>query len=384
MGDWVLIDGRPAQGKRRGMGVYVTRLVESLAKLPGAPAIKVALDKNAGEDPWAQDFGVERIWASAPHAPRWEQTVLPALAAKNGAGLVHHTANGSAYKSKVPTVVTVHDAIFLRSLFSISDRWYPRQIAAYLYYRFSVGRGARRARAILTDSEYSRQTLIRKLKLNPARVRTIHLAEPFAAEALPENELNATLEALGIRRPYILGLGAIDRRKNTANLVRAFARLPRTAAPLLVLAGFEKTQYSEVPAIIREWNLESRVKILGYLEETQLAALFQGAGVFAYPSVEEGFGLPVLQAFLHGIPVVTTRNGSLAEVAGEAARFVDPQDLRAMSREIMILLTDTTESHRTALAGYMQAKKFSWEKTASQTADAYRWALGQSPSAQSN
>jgi glycosyltransferase involved in cell wall biosynthesis len=376
MGDWVLVDGRPAQGKRRGMGVYVTRLVESLAALPDAPRIKVALDKNAGEDPWTTDFAVERLWESAPHAPRWEQTVLPALAQKHGAGLLHHTANASAWKSRVPTVVTVHDAIFLRSLFSISTKFYSRQVAAYFYYRFGVGRGARRARAVLTDSEYSRQTLIRKLRLNPSRVRTIHLAEPFEAAALPEQELNPILAALGIRRPYVLGLGAIDRRKNTANLVRAFARLPRSAAPQLVLAGFEKTEYSDVPQIIREWGLESRVKIFGYLEESQLAALFQGAGVFAYPSLEEGFGLPVLQAFLHGIPVITTRNGSLAEVAGDAARFVDPLDLRALSREMMTLLTDTNVSHHTALAGYMQAKKFSWEKTARQTAEAYKQALG--------
>jgi alpha-1,3-rhamnosyl/mannosyltransferase len=298
--------------------------------------------------------------------------VLPGLAEKNGAGLLHHTANAAAWKSRVPTVVTVHDAIFLRSLFSISARWYSRQVAAYLYYRFGVGRGARRAQAVMTDSDYSRQMLIKKLRLNPDRVRTIHLAEPFAAVALPENELNATLEALGVRRPYVLGLGAIDRRKNTASLVRAFARLPRSAAPLLVLAGFEKTEYSDVPAIIREWHLENRVKIFGYLEETQLAALFQGAGVFVYPSLEEGFGLPVLQAFLHGIPVITTRNSSLAEVAGMGARFVDPMDLRALSREMMTLLTDTTESHRLALAGYMQAKKFSWESTARQTAEVYR------------
>ncbi|NTV52621.1 MAG: glycosyltransferase family 4 protein [Candidatus Firestonebacteria bacterium] len=379
MGKWVLLDGRPAQGKRRGMGVYVTRLVESLAKLPDAPAIKVALDKNAGADPWAPELAVERLWDGAANAPRWEQSVLPALAEKNGAALVHHTANTAAWKSRVPCVVTVHDAIFLRSLFSISDRWYPRQVAAYLYYRFGVGRGARRARLVLTDSNYSREELIRKLNLDPVRVRAIHLAEPFEAAALPENELDEVLGGLGVRRPYVLGLGAIDRRKNTANLVRAYARLPRSAAPQLVLAGFEKLKYSEVPQIIREWNLETRVKIFGYLEERQLAALFQGAAVFAYPSLEEGFGLPLLQAFLHGIPVITTRNGSLAEVAGEGARFVDPLDLRAMSREMMTLLTDTTESHRLALAGYMQAKKFSWENTARQTADAYRQAWGDLP-----
>ncbi len=374
---WILLDGRPAQGRPRGMGVYVTRLVEALVRLNGALPIKVALDKNAGPDPWGEIEGlnVERMWGEAKQAVHWEQTVLPAMAQREGAALIHYTANASAWTSSVPHVVTVHDAIFMRSMFSISDRMYWRQMAAHLYYRYGVKRGAKRARLVLTDSEYSRTQLIRLLGLSSVCVQSVPLAEPYPTEHVSNEDVAQALEALDLKAPYILGLGAIDKRKNTANLVRAFARLPRSAAPTLVLAGFEKTEHSHVPDLIREWNLSSRVRIFGYLPTKQLAALFKGAAVFAYPSLEEGFGLPVVQAFLQGIPVVTTQTASLSEVAGQAARFADPLDPRSICRELMTVLTDPSEAHRLAMAGYMQAKRFSWDQTATKTMNAYRQAL---------
>jgi glycosyltransferase involved in cell wall biosynthesis len=373
---FVLLDGRPAQGRPRGMGIYVTRLVQAFSAQPDGVKLKVALDKNAGADPWADlPQTVERVWGEAKHTVHWEQTVLPAMAGNNGAALIHYTANASAWKCAIPHVVTVHDVIFMRSLFSISDRWYWRQAAAHLYYRYGVRRGARRAQMILTDSEYSRTQVIKKLKLQPGKVRVIPLAEPNVTEPLPEDELNRILAEMDIKRPYVLGLGAIDKRKNTANLIRAFARLPRSAAPMLVLAGFEKQEQSNIPRMITEYNLTPRVRLVNYVPAGQLAALFQGAAVFVYPSFEEGFGLPILQAFLQGIPVVTTQTASIIEVAGQAVRFADPADPRSLSREIMTVLTDPSEAHRLAYAGYMQAKRFNWANTARQTLEAYRRVL---------
>jgi len=359
------------------MGMYVRRLVPALAGLPECPPLIAALDASAGQDPWPQLTSIERLWAKGRNPFLWEQDILPKLARRFDAGLLHCTANVAPWRSPVPVVVTVHDVIFLRAPWDMADHISPRQWAAYFYYRFGVRPGARRAGLVLTDSEYSRGQLLARLHLPPGKVRTVPLAEPFEVRPLGENELPQMLSSLGVEKPYLLGLGAIDRRKNTANLVRAFARLPRAAAGTLVLAGFEKLGHSRIPELVASLGLSRRVRIFDYLPVEQLTALFQGASAFIYPTRAEGFGLPILQAFHLGVPVVTSGIASVREVAGDAARFADPLDPVGLSREIMAILVDPSESHRLAYAGYLQSKRFNWEITARRTLAAYRSVLGQ-------
>lgn len=370
----VCLDGRPAQGRPRGMGVYVRRLLPALVERDEPLRWRVALDRRAGEDPWPELTGIERVWGEARHPAYWEQGVLPGLA--RGAALLHCTANTAPWRAPLPYIVTIHDAIWLRAPWQIWDRFAWRRLPAYAYYRFGVGRGARCARLVLTDSEHSRSQLIERLHLDPGRLRAIPLAEPFPAQPLGEPELEAELAELGVQRPYLLGLGAGDPRKNTANLVRAFARLPRSAIAMLVLAGFEQEQTTSIPGLVRDLGLEPRVRRFGYLPERRLTALLQGAAVFVYPTLAEGFGLPLLLAFGLGVPVVTSRMGAVPEVAGEAARYADPRDPRSIDREIVAVLTDSNEAHRLAYAGYLQAKKFDWNETARRTAVAYHQAIG--------
>lgn len=376
MKSFVLVDGRSAQGRPRGVGIYAQRLVAALAGLSGAVNVKVALDRRAGDDPWPGLHNVERLWAAGGNPAVWEQIVLPALAQRAGAGLIHFTANASALNSDVPHVVTIHDAIFLRRLREITGRVYPRQLWAHWYYRLTVRRGAKRARRILTDSEFSQSELITKLHLPVENIRVIPLAQPHLHPALTESEVQEVLGELKIKQPYMLGFGAIDLRKNNANLVRAFARLPRSALQMLVLAGFEKAENSRVPALVNQLGLQDRLRILGYIPEKMLTALFQGASLFAYPTRAEGFGLPLLQAFHLGVPVLTSKVGSIPELAANAVRYANPDDPRSICAETLKILTDPNEAHRMALAGYLQAKHYTWELTAQKTLANYMEALG--------
>lgn len=376
MRPFVLVDGRPAQGRPRGMGIYTQRLVAALAGLSGPVGVKVALDRRAGDDPWPGLHAVERLWGVGGNPAVWEQFVLPGLARRAGASLVHFTANASALRSAVPYVVTIHDVIFLRRVGEITGRVYPRQFFAHWYYRLTVRRGARRARRILTDSEHSQSELINKLRLPVENIRVVPLAQPHLHPALTEGEVQEILGELKIKQPYMLGFGAIDLRKNNANLVRAFARMPRSALQMLVLAGFEKAERSRVPALVNQLGLQDRLRILGYIPEKMLTALFQGASLFAYPTRAEGFGLPLLQAFHLGVPVLTAKLGAIPELAANAVRYADPDDPRSICAEILQILTDPNEAHRLALAGYLQAKHFTWELTAQKTLANYAEALG--------
>ncbi|MEW6516232.1 MAG: glycosyltransferase family 1 protein [candidate division FCPU426 bacterium] len=375
MKSFVLVDGRPAQGRPRGMGVYALRLVAALAGQSRPVGIKVALDRRAGDDPWPGLHAVERLWGTAGNPALWEQSVLPTLARRAGAGLLHFTANASALRSAVPHIVTIHDAIFLRPLREITGRVYPRQVWAHWYYRLTVRAGARRARRILTDSEHSQSELITKLHLPVENIRVVPLAQPHLHPALTEGEVHEILGELKIKQPYMLGFGAIDLRKNSANLVRAFARMPRSALQMLVLAGFEKAERSHVPTLASQLGLQDRLRILGYIPERMLTALFQGASVFAYPTRAEGFGLPLLQAFHLGVPVLTSKVGSIPELAANAVRYANPEDPRSICTETLQILTDPNEAHRMALAGYLQAKHFTWEATAQKTLANYVEAL---------
>ncbi|MCD4812893.1 glycosyltransferase family 4 protein [bacterium] len=368
----IMIDGRPAQGKLRGVGVYTSRLIRALASIVDKPVdIHVALNRKSGGDPWEDLPDLVRVWGTAGNQARWEQVILPRLAHQAKADLLHCTANSSPLHCKIPHVVTVHDAIFIRRLLQISGTIYPKQVLAHYYHQWTIGRGARRADCVITDSQFSKSELIKKIRLDPEKVDVIPLADPHQTPPLPESKVKEIIEQHKIRRPYLLGFGAIDLRKNTANLVRAFARLPRSAADMLVLTGFEKHEKSLVPNLIKQFGMHNRIKILGYISEKELTALFQAAAAFVYPSKMEGFGLPILQAFRLGVPVITTNAGSIPEVAGNAVRLVEPDDPRSICQAILTVLIDSNEAHRLALTGYLQAKKFTWEKTAQSTLEVY-------------
>ncbi len=371
----ILVDGRPAQGRPRGMGIYTLRLLPAMAAVSDRPEIRVALARCAGPDPWPGLKGIERVWGSGKNTILWEQRELPRLAVRSRASLLHCTANASPWKSEVPHVVTVHDAIFIRKLSQISGAVYPRQLLAHYYYYYGAAPGAARAKLVLTDSEYSRLELIDKLRLKPEKIRVIPLGVPHQLASLHESEVGKTLAELKIPRPYILGFGAIDLRKNTANLVRAFAQIPSRAAATLVLAGLEMARRSRIPKLVNNLDLKDRVRILEYVNEKELMALFQGAAVLAYPTRAEGFGLPVLQAFYLGVPVVTSQAGSIPELAGKAACYAEPENPNSMARAILSVLIDSQKAHDLAMAGHRRSGHFTWETAARKTLSAYREAL---------
>lgn len=369
----VLIDGRPAQGRPRGMGIYTIRLVRALLALNSEDVqIKVALDQNAGSDPWQDLIKLNRINGKASGPYKWEQSVLPKLAEKAKVDLLHCTANTSPRKCSLPYTTTVHDAIFMRGLLETTQGFSLRHLLGGLYYKWTVPQTARKAAHVITDSQASYADLISKCKLDPEKMSVIPLATPFPIQPHPERKLKEVLESLKLAKPFLVAYGALDQRKNTANLIRAFARLPRAAANTLVLLGFEHYEKSSIPGLIVHQGLKDRVRIMDYLPEEELTAVFQAAAAFVYPTRSEGFGLPLLQAFNLGVPVVTTTAGSIPEVAGKAARFCDPENPQSITHELLSILIDSNEAHRLALAGYMQAKKFTWEQTAQRTLDIYK------------
>ena len=289
--------------------------------------------------------------------------------------LAHVPYFGSPLFPTTPTVVTIHDLIPLilpAYRGSLLVRAYTRLVAA----------AARRADAVIADSQASKRDIVRLLGMPSHRVHVVYLA---ASEHFRPVKDAALLEAVrrkyGLPDRYILYLGGFDCRKNVATLIQAFAHLPicRPADLKLVIAGRlpeRDTPFFPNPRrLAEELGLEERVVFTGWVAEEDKPALYSGAMAFVFPSLYEGFGLPVLEAMACGALVLASDRASLPEVVGEGGLLVDPTDVDGLAAAMERLLTDEglrAELRERALA---QAAKFSWEKTARETLAVYRKAV---------
>ena len=216
---------------------------------------------------------------------------------------------------------------------------------------------AARATAIIAVSEFTRQQVIACLGVTPTRVHVVHhgIRELPAAKCPREN--------------VILNVGAIQKRKNIARLVEAF----ETVDPgwRLVLAGSAGFGSEEILSRIRRSPAHARISILGYVSPEELGAWYARASVFAFPSLDEGFGMPVLEAMAAGIPVLTSNRSALPEVAGDAAALVDPEDAGAIAQELRNLTVSQDLRCELGEKGRLRAREFTWERAVRETWEVY-------------
>ena len=257
------------------------------------------------------------------------------------------------------TILTVHDLSFLH----YPDHFVPRLVR---YLSRVVPRSVARADRVLADSEATRSDLIRLMGVAPEKVAVLYSGvDPrFCPQPEPgERERLAVEYGIG-SRPYVLSVGTVQPRKNYARLIRAFSQLPGDVE--LLIGGGRGWLYQEVLA---EAARRERVRMLGFVADADLPALYRGAALFAFPSFYEGFGLPVLEAMACGVPVVCSNVSSLPEVAGDAALLVDPHDEAALAEALRRGLTDEDLRGRMVAQGLERAAEFTWERAARQLLD---------------
>jgi glycosyltransferase involved in cell wall biosynthesis len=356
-----------------GAGVYTYQLVRALAGAVGGERLTVfarpgIFDGLDGLDlvPVEPSGRAGRLF--------WEQTSLPLLLRKRGIDVLHsphHHTPLAAGLAGAKQVVTVHDVTFL----ILRDR-YP---AARRLYMEAVTRAAVRvAEAIITPSLAVRRDVIRRLRVPERRVVAIpEAAGPQFAPVVGEALLRGVRERYHLDGPYVLSVGSLEPGKNRATLLRALALLRASGTDCtLAIAGQPAWRYEGDDALIDRLGLRERVRFLGYVPDEDLPALYSAASVFAFPSLYEGFGLPVLEAMACGAPVVTSNGSALAEVAGGAALLIDPRDADALADAIVRLLTDDSLHEELRARGLARAAEFSWERTARETLAIYHAVAG--------
>ncbi|MDE3070916.1 MAG: glycosyltransferase family 4 protein, partial [Acidobacteriota bacterium] len=298
-----------------------------------------------------------------------EQLLLPRLAARAGVDLVHSLASTAPAWGSFKRVVTVHDLIYAR---------FPEAHSGLrdLGVRVLVPLAVRRSDRVMADSETTRRDLAELLGADQARIDVVALGmgavrrEEPAAQAGLRARLN-----LG-ERPVVLTLSAKRPHKNLMRLIDAIALIDAERRPVLVAPGYPTWHEDELRVRVGELGLDTDVRLLHWLSAAELEGLWAMASAFVFPSLYEGFGLPVLEAMARGVPVACSDASSLPEVAGDAALLFDPHDPAAIARALERLLGDEREAARLRDAGLARAAHFTWERTACLTLQSYARAMG--------
>lgn len=262
-------------------------------------------------------------------------------------------------RARVPRIVVIYDLSFRRypETFTIRTRRFLGR---------SVPHAIERADAVVAISEFTRQEILSLYSVEPEKVVVIPCGiDPNAFRALPSAEVDAALLRHGLTRGYVLTVGTLEPRKNLLGLVSAYRSLPlevKERHPLIIVGG-KGWRDTEIVQELAAASSEP-IRRLGYVEDADLPALYNGAAMFAYPTLYEGFGLPVLEAMACGAPVVTSNVASLPEVAGEAAVLTDPTDLDAVAAAIMDVLSSPNRRAAMSKAGTHRAREYSWAASA--------------------
>ncbi len=287
------------------------------------------------------------------------QVVMPLRMRRDGVQLVHGPANSlPLHTFGVPGVVTIHDlAIYEHPEWFPAGQWFATRVV--------VPSSIHRARAIICPSTTTLKAIVRHFHVDPQRCRVI----PHGVEtefSLPvSTAVRAELTTrYALPDRYLLQVGTVQPRKNYVTSLRALARIPvEQRIPLLVVGGFG-WKYDDVVDAVRELQLEQWVRFVGYAGMPELPGLYQMAQAVVFPSLDEGFGLPVLEAFAAGTPVVASNAGAIPEVAGGAALLGPPSDDQALARNLLRLLTDGALRERQVAAGRARAALYTWSRSA--------------------
>jgi glycosyltransferase involved in cell wall biosynthesis len=356
-----------------GMEVYARHLIESLVRQRPELQLTAFINRNAAAQrgPWNELVPSVTVPVNSRNRAAWvlaDQTLLPVAAARRRVDLLHSVANLAPAWGPYRRLLTVHDLI---------HRTFPDAHEGFRAHALSVVMplGFRRSHRLIAISQATRDDLVNLFHEAPGKIDVIPqgVGRPHPELALPEAELRAQLRAGD--RPIAFSLSAKRPHKNLPRLLEALARIPGERRPLLVLPGYRTWHEDELREHARALGVEDDVRFLGWVSQAEVEGLYAASALFVFPSLYEGFGLPVLEAMQRGLPVACSNRTSLPEVAGDAALMFDPDSPEEIATAMERLLAGGDEVERLRAAGYERARRFTWDKTARLTAEAYERAL---------
>ncbi|MGB2696154.1 MAG: glycosyltransferase family 1 protein [Dehalococcoidia bacterium] len=363
-------------GETGGAETYARSLIGELSRLEGGPELVAFLNRegyqslsNGGLGAGIEPVKIDVSGRSRLKRVVAEQVALPRWLRRHRIDLVHSLASTGPLRPGLPSVVTVLDVIY-------ALHGEAHTLAMRTGMRLLVPPAARRAERVIAISHSAAAEIADELNVDPAHIDVTQLAGRPLGPATPEPLLR---ERLGLgSSPLVLSPSARRPHKNIGRLIEAFARVGCEPQPALVLPGYATGFEDELVETARRFGIADRIHALGWVTDEDLEGLFAAARCFVFPSLAEGFGLPVLEALERELPVACSKISSLPEVAGPAARYFDPYDVADIAAAIEQLLTDRELAGQLVEAGRVRASSFSWRRTAQQTLASYRRAWNSS------
>lgn len=350
-----------------GIGTYVSNLVRGLARLDHdheytlichpsdvdfvralGPNFRACADRSGNYSLQEQLTIPLDIWRARPdlfHAPHY---VLPPL-------------------TPGKTVVTIHDCIHLRF-----PQYLPSRLAHW-YAQVFLSRAASKAARVITVSEASKRDIIHFLHTPADKIEVVYNGFDERLTSPSADDEARVRDRFQLDAPFVLYAGNIKPHKNVDRLIEAFAQLRSRGMDnvKLLIIGDDISKYSNLRRLVHRHQLHQQVRFLGFVSTDTLAALYQLARVFVFPSLYEGFGLPPLEAMANGTPVITSNVSSLPEVVGDAALLIDPLDAQSIADAMYRVLTDAALRADLVRRGHERVKAFSWERSVARTHEIY-------------
>src|SRR5215831_2422372 len=341
-----------------GIGTYIRNLLRHLARMDDRTEYVVMCRPEDREALSTLGENFRTVPETAANYSVSEQLKIPLALQREGVTLFHAPHYVLPPLIRCRSVVTIHDCIHL-----MFPQYLPNRLA-FAYARTSIGLAARRATRVLTVSESSKRDILRFVDTQPEKIDVIYNAydERFAVEPREEDVVRVR-ERFQLQDQFVLYAGNVKPHKNVERLIQAFHLVRQRGLDhlKLVIIGDEVSRYAALRRAVHKHQLHQYVRFLGYVPEETLAVMYRLAGVFVFPSLYEGFGLPPLEAMASGTPVVTSNVSSLPEVVGDAAILVDPYDPQAIAKGIAKILTDEAIRRELRQKGLKRAQEFSWD-----------------------
>lgn len=355
-------------GNQSGTGVYSAQLARWLPQLDPDCEVTVL---------WPEDLPRPEVpeemcgrYRSVPSGGALSRIFLEHAGAVRGADadLVHYPCNVIGLREKTPAVVTVHDLTFLEN-----PAWYRWERAAYN--TWGVSRSVRKARRIVAVSEATATALVKRLGVARDTIDVVYNGVDERFVQADEASATTVREKHKLPDRYFLFVGTLEPRKNLERLIRSWARIADKVEVDLVLVGREGWKAEPIYEAIRTVEEPDRIHQIGFLDHDDLPGVMAAAEALVYPSLAEGFGIPVAEAMACGTPVITSKVSSLPEVAGDAGLLVDPLDVGEIGGAMRRVAENEDLRADLSQRGIERAKMFSWRRSAEQTLDTYRKAL---------
>lgn len=352
-----------AAGNKEGYGFFVEQIFTILIhQYPEHQFILVADRPFEEEKQWPANVQTVVVGSKTKHAfsfKWWYDIALPMAIKKHKANVLVQPFGFCSLTTKVPQLLVIHDLAF---------KHYPQYIAPIhrWYYQYYTKKFIQKATAIATVSEFSKQDIIQYYPAAKNKIAVVYSAVKKEFIPINEEEKQAIKNKYAEGEEYFLFTGGIHPRKNIMALLKAFSVFKKwqKSNMKLLIVGRLAWQYEAFQEKLNSYKYRNDVKLLGYIDTGDLATITASAYAAVYPSLWEGFGVPILEAMQCGTPIITGNNSSLTEIGGDAALYADVNQPDDIAKQMMLLYKDENLRSKQIEKGYGQASKFSWEKTA--------------------